>query len=104
VALVLEGAAQEFPRLEHLRVDQGYTRTGNARDRRTTWMERRGGQASAKSTWRMATVWFEWVRIAPEPKKFRGPLPRCLGSGANHRLVISKQEVSLWTTRAVVLE
>jgi hypothetical protein len=30
VSLVLEGAAQEFPRLEHLWVDQGYTGTGKA--------------------------------------------------------------------------
>jgi putative transposase len=28
VSLVLEGAAQEFPRLEHLWVDQGYTGAG----------------------------------------------------------------------------
>jgi len=30
VPLVLEGAAKEFPRLEHLWVDQGYTGTGRA--------------------------------------------------------------------------
>jgi putative transposase len=24
----------------------------------------------------LSTVWFEWVRIPPEPKRFRGPLPR----------------------------
>jgi putative transposase len=28
VALALEGAAEEFPRLEHLWVDQGYMGTG----------------------------------------------------------------------------
>ena len=47
-------------------------------------MVRRGGQASAQSAENgnraaistISTVWFEWVRLPPEPKKFRGPLPR----------------------------
>ena len=30
VPLILEGAAEEFPRLEHLWVDQGYTGAGKA--------------------------------------------------------------------------
>jgi putative transposase len=37
VPLVLEGAAEEFPRLEHLWVDQGYTGAGK------TWIEKHFG-------------------------------------------------------------
>jgi putative transposase len=58
VSLVLEGAAQEFPGLKHLWVDQGYTGTGKA------WIEEHLG-------WSV-----EVVKHPPEPKKFRGPLPR----------------------------
>jgi putative transposase len=46
VPLVLEGTAREFPRLGHLWVDQGYTGAGK-----------------------------EWIGT-PEPRRFRGPLPR----------------------------
>lgn len=37
----------------------------------------------ARGEWRphgdlddLSTVWFEWVRLPPQPKKFRGHLPR----------------------------
>jgi putative transposase len=85
VPLALEGAAEEFPRLEHLWVDQGYTGTGKA------WIEEHLGwnvevvkhPPKARGEWQprgdlddLSTVYFEWVRIPPEPKKFRGPLPR----------------------------
>ena len=85
VSLVLEGAAQEFPRLEHLWVDQGYTGAGKA------WIEEQLGWSvevvkhppKARGEWQprgdlddLSTVWFEWVRLPAEPKKFRGPLPR----------------------------
>jgi putative transposase len=86
VSLVLEGAAQEFPRLEHLWVDHGYTGAGK------TWIEEQLGWCvevvkhppKARGEWQprgnlndLSTVWFvEWVRLPAEPKKFRGPLLR----------------------------
>jgi putative transposase len=85
VPLALEGAAEEFPGLEHLWVDQGYTGTGKA------WIEEHLGwnvevvkhQPKPRGEWQprgdlddVSTVYFEWVRIPPEPKRFRGPLPR----------------------------
>ncbi len=85
VRLLLEGAGQAFPDLKHLWVDQGYTGTGK------TWIEDHLGwrvevvkhPPKARGEWQargdladLSTVWFEWVRLPPEPKKFRGPLPR----------------------------
>ena len=85
VPLVLECAAGEFPRLEHLWVDQGYTGTGKS------WVEEHLGWSvevvkhppKPRGEWQprgdlddLSTVCFEWVRIPPEPKRFRGPLPR----------------------------
>ena len=85
VSLVLEGAAQEFPGLKHLWVDQGYMGAGKA------WIEEQLGWSvevvkhppKARGEWQprgdlddLSTVWFEWVRLPAEPKKFRGPLPR----------------------------
>jgi putative transposase len=51
VPLVLEGTAQEFPRLEHLWVDQGYTGTGKA------WIEEHLGWS---------------VEVVKHPPKARG--------------------------------
>lgn len=85
VPLVLEDAAREFPRLEHPWVDRGYTGAGKE------WIEERLGWSvevvkhppKARGEWQprgdlddLSTVWFEWVRPPPEPKRFRGPLPR----------------------------
>jgi transposase len=85
VPLVLEGAAEEFPRLEHLWVDQGYTGAGK------TWIEKHLGWSvevvkhppKARGEWQprgdledLSSVYFEGVRLPPEPKRFRGPLPR----------------------------
>jgi putative transposase len=85
VPLALEGAAEEFPRLEHLWVDQGYTGAGKV------WIEEHLGWGvevvkhprKPRGEWRprsdlddLSTVYFEWVRLPPEPKGFRGPLPR----------------------------
>jgi putative transposase len=85
VPLVLEDAAKEFPRLEHLWVDQGYTGAGKE------WIEEHLGWSvevvkhppKARGEWQphgdledLSTVWFEWVRLPPEPRRFRGPLPR----------------------------
>ena len=83
--LALEGATEEFPRLEHLWVDQGYTGAGKE------WIEEHLGWSvevvrhppKPRGEWRprgdldvLSTVYFEWVRLPPEPKRFRGPLPR----------------------------
>ena len=88
MSLVLEGASQEFRRLEHLWVDKGYTGAGKA------WIEEQLGWSvevvkhppKARGEWQargdlddLSTVWFEWVRLPAEPKRFRGPLT--LGAG-----------------------
>jgi putative transposase len=85
VPLVLEETAEEFPRLEHLWVDQGYTGTGKA------WIEEHLGWSvevvkhppKARGEWQahgdlndLSSVWFEWVKLPPEPKRYRGTLPR----------------------------
>lgn len=51
VPLVLEGIAEEFPRLEHLWVDQGYTGTGKS------WIEEHLGWS---------------VEVVKHPPKARG--------------------------------
>jgi putative transposase len=85
VPVVLEGVAEEFPRLGHLWADQGYTGTGKS------WIEEQLGWSvevvkhppKARGEWQprgdlddLSTVWFEWVRLPAQPKRFRGPLPR----------------------------
>jgi putative transposase len=85
VPLVLEGAAEEFPRLEHLWVDQGYTGAGKEWiDEHLKWeVEVVRHPPKPRGEWQpggnlddLSSVYFEWVRIPPEPKRFRGPLPR----------------------------
>jgi putative transposase len=85
VPLVLAGAKEQFPRLEHLWVDQGYTGGGK------TWVEEHLGWRvevvrhppkprgewvphGDLSDWRK--TWFTWERLPPAPKVFRGVLPR----------------------------
>ena len=83
VPLLLDGADRQFPRVEHVWVDQGYTGSGKE------WIERELG-------WSVAVVqhppkprgeWvplgtgadprpFEWRRLPPERTGFRGVLPR----------------------------
>ena len=85
VPLVLEGVAEVFPRLEHLWADQGYTGTGKE------WIEQQLGWTveivqyppTPRGEWRPigdindpATLRFEWIRLPPAPKRFRGVLPR----------------------------
>ncbi len=84
-ALVLEDSRQEFPRLEPLWVDRGYTGAGK------TWIEEHLAwnvevvkhPPKARGEWQprgdlndLSTVWFEWVKLPPEPKRYRGTLPR----------------------------
>jgi putative transposase len=85
VPLGLAGAAEQFPRLKHVWVDQGYTGGGRA------WIESELGWSvevvqhprKPRGEWRpigdpedLATLRFEWVRLPPERTGFRGVLPR----------------------------
>ena len=85
VPLLLAGAAEHFPRLEHVWVDQGYTGSGKA------WIESELGwrvevvqhPPKLRGEWRpigdladLTTLRFEWVRLPPERTGFRGVLPR----------------------------
>jgi putative transposase len=85
VPLLLDGAANDFPRIEHLWVDQGYTGSGKS------WIEEHLGWRvevvrhppqprgewvphGDRQDWR--TMWFSYQRLPPAPKVFRGVLPR----------------------------
>jgi putative transposase len=85
VPLVLAGAREQCPRLEHLWVDQGYTGTGKQ------WIEEHLGWTvevvrhppTARGQWvphgdlaDWRTIWFTWERLPPAPKVLRGILPR----------------------------
>lgn len=85
VPLLLEGANDQFPRVEHLWVDQGYTGSGKS------WIEENLGwrvevvrhPPHPRGEWvphgdlaRIETVWFSWQRLPPGAKVFRGVLPR----------------------------
>ena len=82
------GADDQFPRVEHLWVDQGYTGSGKS------WIEENlGWRVEAirhpphpRGEWvphgdlaRIETVRFSWQRLPPGAKVFRGVLPRRLG-------------------------
>src|SRR3954451_14178103 len=79
--MLLHGADEQFPRLEPLWVDQGYTGSGKH------WIEAQLGwnvevvrhppqprgewvPHGDRSDWR--TVWFSWERLPPAPKVLRG--------------------------------
>ena len=83
--LLLAGVNEQFPRVGHVWVDQGYTGAGKA------WIEEhlRWTVEVVKHPWqargawvphgdrdRLETVWFTWERLPPRPKVFRGVLPR----------------------------
>jgi len=85
VPLVLEGVVEQFPHLEHLWADQGYTGAGKE------WIEKqlgwtveivqhpptpRGEGRPIGDLNDLASLRFEWVRLPPAPKGFRGVLPR----------------------------
>jgi len=83
VPLLLEGVAEQFPRLEHVWVDQGYT--GSAK----RWIEAELGWTVevVKHPPKPRGAWvplgtgddprpFEWRRLPPERTGFRGVLPR----------------------------
>lgn len=81
--LLLAGADEEFPRLEHVWVDRGYTGSGKA------WIEHelRWSVEVVQHPPRPRGEWvplgtgvdprpFEWRRLPPERTGFRGVLPR----------------------------
>jgi putative transposase len=83
VPLLLGGAVEQFPRLEHVWVDQGYTGTGKA------WIEQELGWSvevvrhppKPRGEWVPLGTGsdprpFEWRRLPPERTGFRGVLPR----------------------------
>jgi putative transposase len=85
VPLLLEPIKGVFPRMKKVWVDQGYT--GKGRE----WIKEQMGWEveivrhswPARGEWvphgdlsDLSTVWFTYERIKPEPKKFRGVLPR----------------------------
>jgi putative transposase len=85
VPLLLEPIKGRFPRMNKVWADQGYT--GKGRE----WIKEQMGWEveivrhswPARGEWvphgdlsDLSTVWFTYERIKPEPKKFRGVLPR----------------------------
>jgi putative transposase len=97
-------AAQEFPRLEHLWVDQGYTGTGKA------WIEERLGwcievvkirpkhagndnRAAISTTSQPSGL--SGFGFRPNRRSSAARYLKALGSGANHRLAFSEQEDEL---------
>jgi putative transposase len=85
VPFLLEPLKGVFPRMKKVWVDQGYT--GKGRE----WIKEQMGwdvevvrhSWPARGEWvphgdlsDLSTVWFTYERIKPEPKKFRGVLPR----------------------------
>jgi putative transposase len=85
VPLLLEGAAEQFPRIDKIWVDQGYT--GEGKD----WIEEHlhwevtvvKHAAKPRGQWvpigdlnDLASLRFEWVRLPKSHTGFRGVLPR----------------------------
>jgi putative transposase len=85
VPLLLDGADDQFPRIGHVWVDQGYTGSGRH------WIETQLGwnvevvrhAPHPRGEWvphadasHIETVWFSWQRLPPMPRFFRGVLPR----------------------------
>jgi putative transposase len=76
VPLLLDGAAEQFPRLGHAWVDQGYTGTGKA------WIEEHLGWSvevvrhppKPRGVWVFPGQAVDWEAL--RPKGFRGVLPR----------------------------
>ncbi|HEU5011803.1 MAG TPA: hypothetical protein VFT66_04600, partial [Roseiflexaceae bacterium] len=83
--MLLDDASTQFPRIEHLWADQGYTGAGK------TWIQEhlkwivsivqhppkpRGEWVPHGDLNDLSTVYFEWVRLPPTRTGFRGVLPR----------------------------
>jgi putative transposase len=83
--MVLDGIDEEFPELEYVWADQGYTGGGKR------WIEQQLGWAveivqhplHPRGEWRWVPdtndptlAHFEWFRLPPAKKEFRGVLPR----------------------------
>jgi putative transposase len=85
VSLLLDKAAADFPRIEQLWADQGYTGAGKL------WIQEQLGwnvtivqhPPKPRGEWvphgdlnDLSSVYFEWVRLPPTRTGFRGVLPR----------------------------
>jgi putative transposase len=76
VSLLLAGAQEQFPRLSHVWVDQGYTGTGR------TWIEAHLGwrvevvqhPPKPRGVWAPIGAVIDWEAL--RPRGFRGVLPR----------------------------
>jgi putative transposase len=115
VPLLLEGAAEQFPRLGHLWVDRGYTGTGKA------WIEHALGWTvevvqhppTPRGEWVPLGTGsdprpFEWRRLPPERLGFRGVLPRRWAvertfSWLGHSRRLSKDYERLCSTSAALI-
>ena len=85
VPVVLERMHEQFPRVSHIWVDQGYTGFGKQwREEHLPWtVEVVKHAAKARGEWvpigelnDLATLRFEWRRLPPQPTGWRGVLPR----------------------------
>ena len=84
VPLLLVGAPEQFPRLGHVWVDQGYTGSGQGVDRAGAGLDRGGRPAPAKAAWRVGPARHgaatrgpsNGAGCPPHRTGFRGVLPR----------------------------
>ena len=85
VPLLLEPIKETFPRLKNVWGDQGSTGKGREwiKEQMEWEVEIVRHSWPARGQWvphgdrsDLSTVWFTWERIKPEPKTFRGVLPR----------------------------
>jgi putative transposase len=76
VPLLLDGAAEQFPRLEHVWVDQGYTGTGKAWiEQELSWsVEVVQHPRKPRGVWVVPGQEVDWAAL--RPTGFRGVLPR----------------------------
>ncbi len=81
VPLLLEGVDDVFPRVEHIWVDQAYTRSAQPWiEEQLSWRVEvvrhpphpRGEWVPHGDVRHIETIWFSWQRLAPQPKVFRG--------------------------------
>jgi putative transposase len=98
VPLLLEGADEQFPRVEHLWVDQGYTGSGKSRiEDHLGWRVEvvrhpphpRGEWVPHGDLQDWRTVWFSWQRLPSAPKVAAVCCPRGgWWSGRSHGCVV----------------
>jgi len=100
VSLVLKGAAEEFPRLEHLWVDQGYTGAGKAwRSRSTSDGASRWSSIRPKRAENGNRAAISMISLASGSNGF-GFHPNRRGSAARYRGAGLRNEPSVGSLRA----